>query len=146
MNPKALLEFLRLHRLAAQASVSAADTAQAAIVGYAVSDRFEIVFDTLNTTRKAQNLRRNPRIALVIGGWAPGDERTVQYEGVADEPSGSEMERLKELYYSVYPDARTRLSWPGLIYIRIRPTWVRYSDYNRDPPEIVEFRGESLVL
>jgi general stress protein 26 len=146
MNRRALLEFVRFHRLAVQASVSAEGAAQAAIVGFAVTDQFEIVFDTLETTRKAQNLRQNPRVALVIGGWVPGDERTVQYEGLADEPSGSEMERLKESYYAVYPDGPSRLSWPGLIYIRVRPTWIRYSDYNRNPPEIVGFRAESLVL
>jgi hypothetical protein len=25
------------------------------------------------------------------------------------------------------------------VYIRTRPVWIRYSDFNRDPPEIVEF-------
>jgi len=146
MNPKALLDFLRLHRLAVQTSISARGTPQAAIVGFGVTDQFEIVFDTLETTRKAKNLRQNPQIALVIGGWAPGDERTVQYEGVADEPSGVELDRVRQVYYAAYPDGPSRASWPGLIYVRVRPTWVRYSDYNRDPPEIVEFRGESLVL
>jgi pyridoxine/pyridoxamine 5'-phosphate oxidase len=67
------------------------------MVGFAVTDQFEIVFDTLRTTRKAQNLRQNPHIALVIGGWVPDDERTVQYEGEADEPSGAELDRLKQV-------------------------------------------------
>jgi len=146
MNPRALLDFLRLHRLAVQASVSAVGAPQAAIVGFGVTDQFEIVFDTIETTRKAGNLRQNKHIALVIGGWVPGDERTVQYEGVADEPSGAELDRVRRTYYVAYPDGPSRLSWPGLIYVRVRPTWVRYSDYNRDPPEIVEFRSERLVL
>jgi general stress protein 26 len=146
MNPRALLEFVRLHRLAVQTSVSTVGAPQAAVVGFAVTDQFEIVFDTLESSRKAENLRQRPRVALVIGGCVPGDERTVQYEGVVDKPSGSELERLKDAYYAVYPDGPSRLSWPGLIYVRIRPTWVRYSDYNLDPPEIVVFRGESLVL
>jgi hypothetical protein len=137
---------MRLHRLAVQASVLPVGGAQAAIVGFAVTDKFEIVFDTIETTRKARNVRENARVALVIGGWVSGDERTVQYEGIADEPSGSELERLKEAYYAVYPDGPNRLHWPGLIYIRVRPTWVRYSNYNVDPPEIIEFSGESLVL
>lgn len=145
MNPKALLEFVRLHRLAVEATVSAAGAAQAAVVGFAATDQFEIVFDTLETTRKAANLRQNRRVALVIGGLAPGDERTVQYEGLADEPSGADLERVRAAYYAVYPDGPSRLNWPGLIYIRVRPTWVRYSDYTRDPPEIVEFTGGSLV-
>lgn len=144
VNPQKLLEFLRSHRLAVQASVSVDGGSQAAVVGFAVSDHFEIVFDTLQTTRKAQNLRKNPRVALVIGGLIAGDERTVQYEGIADEPSGADLERLKQIYYSVYRDGPSRASWPGLIYIRAKPKWVRYSDYNQNPPEIVEFRSEDL--
>ena len=76
MSPQTLLDFMRLHRLAVQASVSAAGVPQAAMVGFAVTDQFEIVFDTLQTTRKAQNLRQNPHLALVIGGRVPNDERT----------------------------------------------------------------------
>jgi general stress protein 26 len=145
VNLHALLEFMRLHRLAVQTSVSSTGSPQAAVVGFAVTDQFEIVFDTLETTRKAQNLRKNSRIALVIGGWISGDERTVQYEGKADEPSGADLERLKRVYYSVYPDGPSRTSWPGLIYIRAKPSWIRYSDYNHDPPEIVEFSAEDLA-
>jgi hypothetical protein len=146
VDPRGLLEFLRLHRLAIEASVSAAGAPQAAVVGFAITDQFEIVFDTLESTRKAQNLRCHPKIAFVIGGAVGGDERTVQYEGVADQPSGAELDRLRKVYYAAYPDGPDRLGWPGLIYVRTRPTWVRYSDYNRHPPEIVEFRAEQLLL
>jgi general stress protein 26 len=144
MDANDLLEFLRQHRLAVEASVSATSGAQAAVVGIAVTDRFEIVFDTLSSTRKAENLRRNPKLALVIGGVIEGEERTVQYEGIADEPSGVELERVKRAYYGVYPDGPSRLSWPGLIYVRVRPTWIRYSNYSVDPPEIVEFTEQQL--
>jgi hypothetical protein len=75
----------------------------------------------------------------------PGDERTAQYEGVADEPAGTELERLTEIYYAVYPDGRARRNWAGLIYLRVRPTWIRYSDYNVDPPQIIEFTAEELL-
>lgn len=146
MNSSTLLEFLRTHRLAVEASVSTVTKPQAAIVGFAVSDQFEIVFDTLASTRKAENLRNNPRIALVIGGWVAGDERTVQYEGDADEPVGAERKRIAEVYYSAYPDGRERAKWPGLTYFRVKPTWIRYSDYNRNPPEIVEFSSADLIL
>jgi general stress protein 26 len=145
MEARELLEFLRQHRLAVEASVSATDSPQAAVVGIAVTDRFEIVFDTLDSTRKAHNLRRNPRLAFVVGGVTGGEERTVQYEGIADEPSGAELERLKAVYYEVYPDGRSRLSWPGLIYVRVRPTWIRYTDYTVDPTTIVEFTPDELV-
>ena len=144
MKPEDLLRFLKEHRLAVEASVSASLAAQAAVVGFAISDEFEIIFDTLDSTRKVPNLRQNPRLAFVVGGLLPGDERTAQYEGIADEPTGTELERLTEIYYGVYPEGRTRRSWPGLIYIRVRPTWIRYNDYNVDPPQIVEFTADQL--
>ncbi len=146
MNARRLLDFLREHRVAVEATVSAAGAPQAAVVGIAVSERFEIVFDTLLTTRKAANIGHEPRIALVIGGTVPGDERSAQVEGIVDSPEGAELERLKQVYCAVYPDGVARASWPGIAYFRVRPTWIRYSDFNRDPPEIVELRPDDLRL
>jgi general stress protein 26 len=144
MTTAELLSFLRRHPLAVQASVSAAGDPQAAVVGVAVTDDFEIFFDTSDTSRKVSNLRRNPKIALVIGGTIDGDERTVQYEGIADEPSGAELQRMKDLYFQSFPDGRERQSWPGITYIRARPTWVRYSDFTQVPPQMIEFDSAQL--
>ena len=77
-----LLAFMREERYAVQASTSPKGDPEAAIIGIVVSDRFEVFFDTLDTTRKATNLRSNSRLAFVIGPTAAGSERTVQYEGV----------------------------------------------------------------
>jgi hypothetical protein len=140
-----ILEFMRCHSLAVQASVSPLAAPQAAVVGFIVTDDFEVVFDTVDTTRKVANLRRNARCALVIGGMVNGDERTVQYEGVADEPAGSDLEHLKELYFVRFPDGRERQHWPGLTYVRVRPRWVRFSDFNQSPPVIAEFAEFSLL-
>jgi hypothetical protein len=134
-----LLTFMRAHPLAVQASVSAAQGAQAAVVGIVVTDDVEVFFDSTGTSRKVDNLRRNPRIAFVIGGATVGDERTVQYEGIADEPAGAELQRLKELYFESFPDGRERERTSGVTYTRARPTWVRYSDFTEDPPAIIEF-------
>jgi len=68
MTRPELLQFLRDHSLAVQASLSLSVAPQAAVVGIVVTDYFEVFFDTLESSRKVQNLRRNPRIALVIGG------------------------------------------------------------------------------
>ena len=139
MTRAAILEFMRCHSLAVQASVSPAGAPQAAVVGFIVTDDFEVVFDTVETTRKVVNLRRNARCALVIGGMANGDERTVQLEGITDEPTGTDLERLKELYFVRFPDVRGRQHWPGLTYIRVRPRWLRFSDFNQSPPAVAEF-------
>jgi general stress protein 26 len=140
-----LLRFMQSQTYAVEASVSGSGAPEAAVVGIVVTNKYEVVFDTLESTRKVPNLRRNPRIALVIGGMAPGDERTVQYEGLADEPTGSELERLKRVYFERFPDGREREAWPGIVYVRVRPSWVRYSDYGRNPALIVEFTGNELT-
>jgi uncharacterized protein YhbP (UPF0306 family) len=134
-----VLEFLRGCSLAVQASVSPSLVPQAAVVGFIVTDDFELFFDTLESTRKMANLRQNARIAFVIGGLADGDERTVQYEGTADEPGGSELNQLKEQYFRRFPDGRDRQKWPGITYVRARPRWLRFSNFNTTPPEIAEF-------
>jgi general stress protein 26 len=134
-----LLSFMREHPFAVQASVSSAGAPQAALVGIAVSDDLEVLFDADAGSRKVENLRQNPRIALVLGGTKTGDERTLQYDGVADEPQGEELERLQAAYFEVFPAGRERQTWPGITYIRARPTWIRYTDFNVDPPLAVEF-------
>ena len=144
MLPTELLAFIRQHSLAVQASVSGRAAPQAAVVGFVVTDRFELLFDTLDTTRKVQNLRRNPKIAFVIGGLSTGDERTVQYEGIADEPGGAELTQFKEVYFGVFKEGPERQRWPGITYVRVRPTWIRYSDFNQAPPQIVEFTPREL--
>ncbi|MGN9793690.1 pyridoxamine 5'-phosphate oxidase family protein [Streptomyces sp. OZ13] len=141
MKRDELVWFLRRNRLAVQASAAPDGSPQAAVVGFAVSDDLEIVFDTVETTRKSLNLRADPRIALVIG-W--DDAITVQIEGLADFPDGDELTRLQECYFRVYPDGRDRLSWPGITHVRVRPTWVRYSDFTQEPPHVVEVSPAQL--
>jgi general stress protein 26 len=144
MTRDELLAFMRTERYAVQASVSSLKASQAAVVGIAVSDTFEIVFDTLRDSRKATNLRANPAVAFVIGGTREGGERTVQYEGIADVPTGDELRRVQEIYFGVFPDGRDRLGWPGLIHVRVTPTWIRYSSYSAPAPLVVEFDAASL--
>lgn len=134
MTPSDFLDFLRRHRLAV-ISTAREGAPQAAVVGIAVTDAFEIVFDTVTTSRKYANLIADPRVALVTG-WDYG--QTMQVEGVADLPSGSALEACKQAYFAVWPDGREREQWPDIAYIRLRPRWLRYSDYSVAPPRIEE--------
>ena len=126
MTRRELVAFIRSQRYAVQSSLHADGAPQAAVVGIAVSDDLECVFDTVSTSRKYANLKRDPRCALVIG-W--DDEITVQLEGVADEPVGAELDRVREVYFARHPDGRDRLSWPAIAHFRVRPRWIRYSDF-----------------
>ena len=151
MTRKQLVDFIRSNPLATVATVSADGSPQAALVGVAVSDRLELVFDTLETTRKFLNLRANPRIAVVFGAagaYESGkhDERCVQLEGTADVPSGGDLKLVQEsIYFAQFPDGRSRLEWPKITYVRVRPVWIRHSDYTADPPLIIELQGDQLA-
>ncbi len=142
MTRAELLAFLRRHRIAVEASVAKDGTPQAAVVGIAISDELEIIFDTLANTRKFANLSADPRVALVVG-W--DHEVTAQIDGVAHFPTGTELARIREVYFSVYPDGRARLTWRGITHILVRPTSVRFSDFRTNPPLFAEFGPHELA-
>jgi hypothetical protein len=62
----------------------------------------------------------------------------VQYEGVARQISSTELVLNQEIYFRKFTDAPSRLKWEGITYYVVAPMWIRYSDYDQTPPEIVE--------
>jgi len=130
-----LLGFLRRQRFGVISSVSPDGQPQAAVVGLAFTDEGEAVFDTVGSSRKARNLRRDPRASLVI--WE--GERTVQMEGRVDEPAGAERDAIVKVYLAAFPAGVERLRWEGITHFRFRPSWVRDSDFGAGPePRILE--------
>jgi pyridoxine/pyridoxamine 5'-phosphate oxidase len=129
-----LVALLRRFRMGVVSTVSATGQPQSAIVGIAIGDTLELVFDTLTTTRKYANLVREPRVAVVMGEG----ELTIQMEGHAEVPAGAELTRAREIYFAAWPDGRDRAGWTHITWVRIRPTWIRVSDYAATPPSIRE--------
>ena len=70
-------------------------------------------------------------------GWS--GETTVQFEGAARQPSGAALEHYQQIYFARWPDGPERLKWPGITHFVVRPIWLRYSDYDQNPPLIQEF-------
>ena len=136
MNQALLFELMARHRYAVLGTVSPAGAPQSAVVGIAVTPELEIVFDTVKTSRKYGNLFA--RAACSIALWT--GEATAQYEGRAEEPTGRDLDKYHEAYFQTWPECRDHLSWPGITHFAIRPTWIRYSDFNRNPPQIEEFK------
>lgn len=137
MDRAFLYAFMAKCRYGVVSSVGADGTPQSALVGIAVSPQLEIIFDTVNSSRKYRNLIARPECSLVVG-WS--GEQTVQFEGVAGEPAGSELKRCQEVYFAAWPDGPARMSWPGIAYFVVRPRWIRYSDFDQDPPLVEEMR------
>lgn len=143
MTREDLVAFVRRYRYAVEASLSPDGPPQAAVVGVAVTDQLELIFDTLDSTRKCQNLRRDPRVSFVIG-W--DEDRTLQIEGLADEPNGPELDRLKAIYFERFPDGPDRQLWPGITYFRTRPRWLRFSDFRPEHAAVHEWTAAQLGL
>jgi general stress protein 26 len=135
-----VLAYMREARYAVIATIGADGRPQSALMGIATTNELEVVFDTLNTSRKHANLTRDNRIAITFSG---PDEQTLQIEGVAFPVSvtGSAGYDYRETYYAVFPAGRERISTPQLAYWRVSPRWARYSDYARGPL-VVEFRWD----
>lgn len=136
MSRVELLAFASTHKLAVISTIAPDGAPHGAVVGIAVTDDFELIFDTLNTSRKWANLKANPSIAVTLG-W---DAETLQLEGVAEELSGAALLPYQKRYFSVWPDGPDRLDWPGITYFKVTPRWMRYSDFRPIPPRIVELK------
>lgn len=132
MSPQELADFIGACDLAVIGYLSPEGTPQGAVVGFAVTPDLEIVFDTVNSSRKYRELKARPPCSVTM--WI--GEITVQYEGIAEE---TDLDRYKEAYFKKLPDGRDRLSWRGITYFVVRPTWIRYTDFNARPPRIEEF-------
>jgi hypothetical protein len=135
MDKAAIHAFMARFRYGVVSSLSRNGTPQSALVGIATTPELEIIFDTVKSSRKYPNLAERPSCSFVVG-W--GGEQTVQFEGVAMEPEGAELERYQEAYFTAWPDGPARMSWPGITYFVVQPMWVRYSDFDQRPPLIEE--------
>lgn len=136
MTDADLYGFLAQCRLGVLGTIAEGNVPQSALVGIAVTKDWELIFDTVNSSRKYRNLIARPACSFVIG-WT--GEQTVQYEGRAHELSGAELQQYQHIYFEVWPECRSHLTWPGIVYFVVRPRWIRYSDFDQNPPLIREF-------
>jgi pyridoxine/pyridoxamine 5'-phosphate oxidase len=137
MRLEEVFDIAKRKRFLVVSTVNETGAPEAALMGFALTQSNEIVFDTLASSRKAVNLARNPAAALVIG-W--DDSISLQIEGPARRPVGDDLASAKTAYFREWPDGRSREAWPDIAYIVVTPKWVRYSNYAAGPPAVEEFR------
>jgi pyridoxine/pyridoxamine 5'-phosphate oxidase len=136
MTLEDVFDIARRKRFLVVSTVNESGAPEAALMGFALTQANEIVFDTLSTSRKALNLVSNSGAALVVD-WDDGI--SLQIEGVARRPVGADLASAKEAYFSEWPDGRARENWPNIAYIVVRPKWIRYSNYSA-APVVEEFK------
>lgn len=137
MNTSGFVSFVRERGLAVVATRSADGAPEAALVGVACTDAGELIFDTSIDSRKYRNISEFDRVAVVIG-W--DDETTVQCEGRAEVLTGAARDRCLPVYFAQYPDGRDRAESSTIAHMRIRPDWLRRSDFRPDSFAVEEFQ------
>jgi pyridoxine/pyridoxamine 5'-phosphate oxidase len=140
MTKEDIYQFIAKQKLGVLGTLSSSGSPQSALVGIAVTPELEIIFDTIKSSRKFQNLMSN-RVCSFVVGWT--GEITVQYEGEARQPKGVALARYRQAYFARWPECRSHLSWLGITYFVVRPRWIRYSDFDQNPPFIEEFTFET---
>jgi pyridoxine/pyridoxamine 5'-phosphate oxidase len=136
MTLEQVFDIARRKRFLVVSTVNESGAPEAALMGFALTEANEVVFDTLSTSRKAVNLTRNAKAALVVG-W--DDSVSLQIEGPARRPVGDDLASAKAAYFREWPDGRARESWPNIDYVVVKPKWIRYSNFAAAPPDVQEF-------
>ncbi len=142
MTKDDLYRFLTAQKYGVLGTISPENLPQAALVGIAATADLDLIFDTLTTSRKHRNLVANPRVSFVVG-WE--NEITLQYEGLAEELRSPALETYKSIYFAKWPECRAHETWPHITYIRVRPGWIRYSDYNTRSIEEFTFQESQAI-
>lgn len=126
MDREELIAYVRSHREAVLSTIGPDGSPQAAYLPITATDRGELVLDARASSRKVANVRRDPRVAVVVGG---ADGTTLQCEGTADLPDGADRDACARAYLDAFPQFTPSLADPDIVLVRIRLTWARYGDY-----------------
>ncbi|MEA2701564.1 MAG: hypothetical protein QOE22_273 [Candidatus Parcubacteria bacterium] len=134
---KKILAFLNLHKLTVISTVDTENNKpEAACVAFAEKENLDLIFGTLNNSRKYKNLQTNQNVSFVIG-WS--DELgTVQYEGIARELSGDEAQENGEIMAIKKEKVRGYLTREDNRFFLVKPTWIRFVDKGISPEEVSE--------
>ena len=126
MNLEDLVQYVRAQADGVLSTLGPDGSPQAAYLPVTATPAGELVLDARETSRTVANVRRDPRVAVVVGGR---DGTTLQCEGIADLPDGADRDACARAYLDAFPQFADSLADPGIVLVRIRLTWARHGDY-----------------
>lgn len=133
-----VLDILRQGRDMTLATIRPDGYPQATTVSY-VHDGLAIYAGIGLGSQKAQNIERNSRVSATINLEYPDWKhiRGISLAGTAEFVQGTEqVERVAQTFLRKFPEAKdfapgpVSLPWPGLLFVRVRPTVVSLLDYS----------------
>jgi len=141
--------FLERHPVGVLATISPDSTPEAAVIYFAVNDKFEFYFVTKTQTQKYKNMRLHPNVSLV--SYDPFSQTTVQVHGrvtevTSDSIKNSMLMTLEQLAAhggASHKPPITKLFAGRPIVLRLKPTHIRMTNYMEADAamhESIEFR------
>ncbi len=136
-----VLEFLKSKhpKLCSISTVNSQRKPESALMAYAILNESDLslLLSTRTNTRKWSNLKKNPHVSLVFGSGF--HEATIQFEGMVeliDTPES--ISSYQDTYFSQNPETLQFKGLPELCFLKIKPTWIRYTNYIVNPPDVEE--------
>ena len=131
---KLVLNFLKSHKLGVIATAGGRQP-EAAAVDFSETPALEIILTTLAFYRKYKNLKKNRKVAFVVGGEK---SITLQYEGLAQELSRLAFKKYYKRHIQKNPVEKKFAAMSEARFFKVKPTWLRYSDFTAEPNNIFE--------
>jgi PPOX class probable F420-dependent enzyme len=110
---------------------------EAATVRFVADDGLDVYFNTATSHRKYENVRANPRVAVVVDG----ERRNLQLEGEATELDGAAEAAFHDRYHEKYGPS-DYLTNDRSTCFRVEPDWARLLVDGSFPPEYAMVVGE----
>lgn len=128
-----VIDYLKKHRVMTLATVTQGGAPMAHTVEYA-SDGETIYFITNGTTRKAGNIRLNPRVALTVDedydDWSTIKGVQLEAEAVVLTDQ-AEIEKAAAVYIAKFPFVANFPPNPQLAFVRVTPLKGFFLDYTK---------------
>lgn len=137
---KKVLEFIKKNRVSALATVLAHGSPHTAVMHYShLVNPLELYFSVDKTSVKCQFLlKRKEGKASVVIGFSEQEWITVQIDGLISIVDNREkLRRIKTIHYKKNPSSKEFENDPNTIFLIFKPKWIRYTDFNFEPPNII---------
>lgn len=124
---KTVYDFLQKEHLCVISTVSIDNTPQSAVMAFSQTKNLEIIFQTPNTTRKYNNLKKNKNISIATG-WSLDEFITVQYDGVANEIASEKLDEVRQIHVSKNETSKKYAYIEENKFFIVEPKFIKYSD------------------
>ncbi len=131
--------FLAKNQLCVISTIDAEGFPNSAAMSFSESDDLEIIFFTLDDTKKFKNIQNNQKVAVTVG-WSFEDFITAQYQGIASQVNINDSLEYVTRHLEKNPFSKNFINNPSEAMFIIKPTYIKYSNLKADPKEVFEVR------